>query len=729
MPDRTLPPEDLRAWQRAREQQPYGYPADADIGPYTPGPIKEAEYGTTDFLRGIGSFGARHNIPGLRAFDNPQYAKDVGERLTLASEFTPGYGDVLGVAEGAHLTEQGHSIMGPGIMGVSMLPIIGDIAGRAARKKAADLAERRLAEAGLSRTLTPSPTRVERTVTGPSTAETRIGTQMSRTNYETNAERSILARYGDAHQRNPRKRHNVDHVIDQVVGDAPQVLETTLRRQLDEWIGPEFPGRYHPSTGANRFATIQEILDQIGRNKPQIREQVSENIMPGTRDFIGESRTQRRGAEYLPNIPTPGPAYSGPEALQTLMPLRYTERNLSTHVPGEPPLHRNAGHSEVGQGDLREIHPDTGGNIPDSASNVANRLFNQRSGLYEIDGKKVFIPAEGQSGVYRMGTSSKQALRDATTTGRVSPDTIESMMHADSPEVMENITSYLDDPYPIKLLDHEYGSLETIVPPGLPSKDEFLRLLGESGHTLDDWNALVKEQREYLAKRTREIHAENISQWNRTGEDVFGREPSQALILAKEDSATRFVPQFTQMISLTNPGVRNLPTSAPFFDEWFPLHMKTALNDAVEQGADTVRFPINDYAVARQTGQPLSPYRAREFREEFTPTAEQIEYLENPNWTGWEEQTQQLGRDMSKWQPNKQSQALATHYQKRTNNGLRRIEAEYGVELNPRPIRDNNNNVFLEIDLTPELKEAFQVVIFNRGGEVRAPLMPLKYRG
>jgi len=701
MPDRTLPPEDLRAWQLAHEQQPGGYPAPHSIGPHTPSPIKEAEYGTTDFLRGIGSFGAQHNIPFLRGFDNPQRAKDVAERLTFASEFVPGYGDILGGAEGGYIAEE-NPLLGAGITGVSMIPIIGDIAGRAARKKAADLAERRLAEAGLSRTLTPSPTRVERTVTGPSTAETPIGTQMSRTNYETNAERSILANYS-----NPNKTYNVEGLINNTVGSAPEVLRGTLRRQLNEWISPEL---------RRGSATVQEILDDIGRNKPQIREQVSENIMPGTRDFIGESRTQRRGAEHLPNIPTPGPAYSGPEALQTLMPLRYTERNLSTHVPGAEPIHRRAGHGEIGAGDYK-FDPS---NLSSIKPNLENRLFHTRSGLYEIDGKKVFIPAEGQSGVYSMGTSRTKAGES---------------LRGSSP-VVQDISIGLRKDLFFKDIwrEHEVPMAEMV--------DKIAPYL-KPGYSKDDWLRLAaKQQDEIAAARqsglrrygiTEDEYVEHYRTDHAPLSPGTGTEYSsveERVQLAREhfdlvatDNVSKYEPLYNKMIG-GGPAV-----DPPFFDEWFPLHMKTALNDAVEQGADTVRFPINDYAVARQTGQPLSPYRAREFREEFTPTPEQIDYFENPNWTGWEDQTQQLGRDMSEWQPNEQSQALATHYQKRTDDGLRRIEAEYGVELNPRRVRDDNNNVFLEIDLTPELKDAFTTVIFNRGGEVRAPLMPLKYRG
>ena len=54
---------------------------------------------------------------------------------------------------------------------------------------------------------------------------------------------------------------------------------------------------------------------------------------------------------------------------------------------------------------------------------------------------------------------------------------------------------------------------------------------------------------------------------------------------------------------------------------------------------------------------------------------------------------------------------------------------EYGVTIPTEEVIDENRNKFIEIILTPELKEAFGVLLMSRGGVVRrnSPLMPLKY--
>ena len=637
----------------------------SEILPWDPSPLEKQRQWLQDKMLGIGSFATEHNIPFLTALglNDPYYTRGVAENLTFASEFLPGFGDIQGVREGKHMMEEGQPKLGAAMMALSAVPFVPFTP----IKKA------------LQRGLQASPTKVVRTNTGDQAVSDAANIddfinsndaveqgasdalREGRLRYETNAERQLLSNpdYPD-----PTKAYNIDDFINSTVANSPIEIQTTVRNQLDEWVSPDLRG----ST-----VTTQELLDDIGKNKPTIQE----NYMADT-----ENPVVSKYSQYMPNIPTNEPYPNPLTALNTIHPNRYTERSFSIHSPKHGKLFDDPGHREVSQGtELRQTFDPS-----DDVWNISNRIFTTRAGMYDIDGVKTYIPAEGQSGVYRMGTSGKQALSDVTTQGRVSPDTIESMLHG-SPEVMEDITRYLDNPYPIELLDHTNATLENIVPPGLPSKDEFLRLLGESGHTLDEWNALVKEQREYMAKRTKEILAE-LTPTRRyaytDGPISMEFSKRQAQNLAEEDSTARFVPQFTRMIAITEPGVRkNLPTSAPLFKEWFPLHMKTSLNDAVEHGADVVRFPINAESVAKQMGH-------------HTP----------------EEGAENLGKI----------------YKKRTDEGIKRIEAEYGIKLNPTEITDDNNNIFLEIVLTPELKEAFETIVFNRGGAVyKKPLMNLKY--
>ena len=86
-----------------------------------------------------------------------------------------------------------------------------------------------------------------------------------------------------------------------------------------------------------------------------------------------------------------------------------------------------------------------------------------------------------------------------------------------------------------------------------------------------------------------------------------------------------------------------------------------------------------------------------------------------------------MSPDVSDYIPSEKAKALGKIYKERTKDGIKRIEAEYGIKLKPKSIVDENDNEFLEIVLTPELKEVFKTVVYKDGGAVRKPLMPLKY--
>ena len=504
-----------------------------------------------------------------------------------------------------------------------------------------------------------------------------------RINFETNAERQLVNNPDFA---NLSKAYSVDDFIRSTVANSPKETRSTVKSQLDEWISPELRGKK---------ATLQELLDDIGTNKPTIKE----NYMD---DYLLDYGYIR----YMPNIPTTNTMITNPaEALETIYPSKYTERSFSVHSPKHGKLFDDPGHNEVSQGtELRETFEPS-----DDVWNTDNRIFTTRSGMYDIDGVKTYIPAEGQSGIYEMGTSGKKALAAVTASNDIKPNVIESMLAAGG--IMEDLPRYLDNPWPIDVVEHTAGRLDYMIPKNLPSSKAFLKGLNNTGHTLDDWTDLVREQQNYIKKKTETIEA----QAKRDGAS-YGQDTEEALVLAKEDAMIKYLPQFNQMLRIKKIPTENLPSSAPLFKEWFPMHMKTSLNDAVEVGADVVRFPINPESVAKQTGQTIYPGRAKAWEDEFTPEMHRdIDIADTIE-------------EESAWIPTKEAQALGPMYEQRTHEGIERIEAEYGIKLNPTEIIDDNDNKFLEIVLTPELKEAFKIVVFNRGGAVyKRPLMNLKY--
>ena len=624
----------------------------SEILPWEPSPLEKQRQWLQDKMLGIGSFATEHDIPFLTAFDDPYYTRNVAENMTFASEFIPGFGDVQGVREGRHMMGEGNPKLGATVMGLSMIPFVPVTPIKKAIQKGIKV----------------SPTKVERTNTGNEAVAEKLYNpetgrhdrdpnfgllKEGRINFETNAERQLLS---NPQYSNPNKSYDVDGFIKSTVANSPKEIRTTVKSQLDDWISPELRGNK---------ATIQEILDDIGKNKPTIKENYMDDVT-------------HRYTRYMPNIPTTNKMITNPvEALETVNPTKYTERSFSVHAPNQKKLFDDPGHTEVGQGsELRNAYRLDDFHAGQDITNSANRIFTTRSGLYDIDGQKVFIPAEGQSGIYRMGTSKSKA---AKTVGLEEGYTSRDFQHL------------IETGQPLRNLS---GTSKV-----------HKQTWEQEAKIMDEWNDLVDEQQVDL-----NISLDELKQKHGLPDDVDWHSTRPEILeqaeLITQDNAIEYGRKLSELY-----GKRSAGVEPPLFKEWFPMHMKTSLNDAVEVGADVVRFPINPESVAKQTGQPLNPGRARAWSDELSTDPHRTE----PD-------------DVSNWLPSEEAQELGKIYKQRTNDGIKRIEAEYGIKLNPTEIMDDNYNEFLEIVLTPELKEAFQTVVYKDGGAVyKKPLMNLKY--
>jgi len=537
-----------------------------------------------------------------------------------------------------------------------------------------------------------SPTKVERTNTGNEAVAEKLYNpetgshdpnpnfgllKEGRINFETNAERQLLS---NPQYSNPNKSYDVDGFIKSTVANSPKEIRTTVKSQLDDWISPELRGNK---------ATIQEILDDIGKNKPTIKENYMDDV------------THRYARSYMPHIPTTNKMITNPvEALETVNPTKYTERSFSVHAPNQKKLFDDPGHTEVGQGSelrnayrLDQIPQELGGDI----TNSANRIFTTRSGLYDIDGQKVFIPAEGQSGIYRMGTSKSKAAKNIS-----SPQTLTS-------GDIQHLLATGEDLSKVDSIGGTWGR-DFIPENEAATRDHFINTLESTGNK-DKWNDLVSDQKFDLDVSLDELKQKydlpDDVDWHDTKNTIFNEAE-----LITQDNAIEYGRKLSDLLKVELSDV----IEPPLFKEWFPMHMKTSLNDAVEVGADVVRFPVNPESVAKQTGQTINPGRARAWSDELSTDPYSTEPI--GFHTDYE----------SSWLPSEEAQVLGKIYKQRTKDGIKRIEAEYGIKLNAKPVKDDNYNEFLEIVLTPELKEAFQTVVYKDGGAVyKKPLMNLKY--
>jgi hypothetical protein len=112
----------------------------SEIRAWEPSPLEEQKYAIEDSLRGVGSWAQKYKIPFLRALDDPYYTRNVAENLSLGTEMIPGLGDIQGIREGQHITEQGHPFMGSLMMGASLVPFVpGSALARLAARKGIDI--------------------------------------------------------------------------------------------------------------------------------------------------------------------------------------------------------------------------------------------------------------------------------------------------------------------------------------------------------------------------------------------------------------------------------------------------------------------------------------------------------------------------------------------------------------------------------------------------------------
>ena len=632
-------------------------PGEQELLPYDPSPLEKQKEGIATLLRNMG-------------IDNYR-AQQLAGSTTFLSEFLPGFGDVQGAREGKYIFDEGNRVMGAGIMGLSALPFLP--IGRMVKN---------LRNKG---DLNVTPTQAFRTRSDATALDQAsdfredvrdIGLQdaatVGRPNVETLLEREVVKFASEASDLN--KAYPVENILKQIESKVPDAAKGGYQRQVKEFVPPEL---------MKTKATLQEVLDNIGKNKPKIKEMESQYTLGDVGASMGGQYSM-----YLPNIPkSDTPARTLPEAMDSAPILNYTERSFALDSPRYGRLFDDPGHREVGTGELPEFTRDS------FDPNATNRIFTTRSALYDIDGQKVLIPAEGQSGMYRMDTSMKILPRDKLPLAIKG----EEKSIANKIKRGESLEKLADSPGIQKAVKDSGNSL-----------DDLRELIDEQVTELDMVGNEIME--EFRLPKDYPMFGNEMALIDRNGkryDDLDLERIDESQTLSLEDNASKFAAKIENLI------VGGKGIDAPMIKDWFPMHMKTALNEAVEKGADVVRFPINDYALARQTGQELMPPRARDI--EMETTMDGLEPVVADTLSGY------------KYFPDDTAKALAKDYKKLTEKGIKRIEGEYGVKLNAKVIDDENLNEFLEIEMTPELKEIFKTLVFNRGGAVRKPLMNLKY--
>ena len=671
---------------------------------------------------------------GITERDYDKAYKEGFEKLPLMDQLlysvAPGTGEALAtyeiptfakrgskaVEEGRYLDAAGNYLVS-GLNLLSMVPVVG---------KAADV----VGTVGQAASkLTPPPTSTPTVFETVLTADRKSGENKYTSRPATTVlEESVVNNpkfkklYPDPDK--PYEINNMLTLMSKYGGDNRNVKE-----QIDLYVSPELK--------AKGKVTTRELLNDIADNKPRFTEYKA-RYEEGPEKY--PSTTQTREMDYLYNSPFI-PKFNNPttitEASQRKVPIDYEHKSFYINPTKEGQTYNinNTTHPEVSQGFMASRTPSK------------NKVFHSRQYTYNIDGKIVSIPAEGQSGAYKMfekaedvpfnfddelGSAIKvttdiinetqdlpltKSLYDAgllTEADETLGTSVASIMTRNEPLSVRGISSTTTDDFISKAKDFDFDKFNSERRQKLFTlKNEEIdnELLGkvnanfERGITQADITPeLRRAYRSHLID-TNELNISSLKKMVSEGKPTL--ENLNNFQLRKQELTEKLQESLIRELDVVKQIENYDPKKLPLFNEWFNVHMKTSLQDAANSGVDEVWFPVNDYAVARQRGETLS-----------TPEAVRIAEFESDG--------ELIPIDFkAKMQPSKGATEMAKKYKKFTEKGLNAIERDYGVKLDAELFTDDAMQEFYKIKLTDELKDALSTLKLNRGG--LATLMPLRY--
>jgi len=653
----------------------------------------------------------------LATYEIPEFAK----RGNIAAQ------------EGRKLDAAGNYLVS-GLNAMSMLPIVGKSAGLlgdAARMLGRGTRAKTSEDMGGGTLPTPPPP-----TSTPTAFETVLTTEKdfkAPNRYTTRPATTVLEESVVNNPKfkklypNPDKPYEINNMLTlmgKYGGDNRNVKE-----QIDLYVSPELK--------AKGKVTTRELLNDIADNKPRFTEYKA-RYEEGPEKY--DSLDQTREMDYLYNSPFVA-RHDNPrtitEAMERKAPINYEHKSFYINPTKEGQTYSitNTVHPEVSQGFMASRTPSR------------NKVFHSRQYTYDIDGKKVSIPAEGQSGAYKMFEKAEdvpfsfddeldaairvttdiigetqdlpltESLYDAgllTEADETLGTTVASVMIRNEPVSVRGINSTTTDEFISKAKGFDFDKLNSERRQKLftlTNEEIDNELLGkinanfERGITQTDITPeLRRAYRSHLID-TNELNISALKKMVSEGKPTL--EDLNRFQLRKQELKEKLHESLTKELGLAKQMESYDPKKLPLFNEWFNVHMKTSLQDAANSGVDEVWFPVNDYAVARQRGETLS-----------TPEAVRIAEFESDG--------ELMPIDFkAKMQPSEGASEMAIKYKKFTEKGLNAIERDYGVKLNAEPFTDANNQEFYKIELTNELKDALSTLKLNRGGLVT--LMPLHY--
>jgi len=633
---------------------------------------------------------------GPSTFKDTYRARESAEDLTNVLGFVPGIADVLDFQTGEYLKDRGETLGGIGLQTLATLPLI---PGRNLRTVVKD------DMSGGGAKLPPptsTPTAFETVLT---TEDFKAANKYTSRPATTVIEESVVnnPKFKKLYP-NPDKPYEIDNMLTlmgKYGGDNRNVKE-----QINLYVSPELK--------AKGKVTTRELLNDIADNKPRFTEYKAK-YEEGAEKYAPSDQT--REMDYLYNSPFVA-RYDNPttvtEAQQRKAPIDFEHKSFYINPTKEGQTYNitNTTHPEVSQGFMA------------NRTSSKNKVFHSRQYTYNIDGKIVSIPAEGQSGAYKMFEKAEDVPYNFSEDLDMGLEAVvdDIVIDAESP--------ILDILVDNNIVGNNVGTLDPTIlsrDPGIargfrgtPIEGEnFIRNLEKQIDDIPDaeidnqlqqyfdtveYDVIPTEEmrsdyRNFIRDYS-ELNIKNLKEINASGSS-FSIEQASNMNLRRQEVKENFIKNLQSEMGMA---VENYdPKKLPLFNEWFNVHMKTSLQDAANSGVDEVWFPVNDYAVARQRGETLA-------------TTQALQLQQGVDYDG-------IIPEVSR--PSKGATEMAKKYKKFTEKGLNAIERDYGVKLNAEPFTDANNQEFYKIELTNELKDALSTLKLNRGG--LATLMPLRY--
>tara|TARA_R110000824_G_scaffold81691_2_gene205212 strand:+ start:8 stop:2242 length:2235 start_codon:yes stop_codon:yes gene_type:complete len=543
---------------------------------------------------------------------------------------------------------------------------------------------------------------------------------------ETVSERGIISLLNDQEYLQKKKikyddpdaKYDVLDVVNRAIDRIPKnnhAAKMHLQRQFDEYLPDDFVN------GPPR--TMDEIMEVLGQNKPEVLEHVKiDNYNPES--IISSGKSTGSKVPYTPIIPAP--LAEAPNSIldvyKQIEPVRHgtTSFSIQGGKYGNRTLFQPESHSFVGGFDPMGGRPGTTG----AKANTKNRIFHTRYSIYDMpDGKTHYLATESQADIYGLGKGKDmykatgydeysqprpsvqatiaQENPDLTYRGRMDEVDRPLMAHPLQPDMVDeqidvfrNRATGFKDTFNESMLD-----VHQVDHPMQEVIGEYFDELLTNHIPRKDWDEVVKVQDDL-----HEHWGDIIDDWRRGYRE--GDVPSY--LSDRTAGITTFLENAEQELKALFSKVKLARSPTPMIDDWFPTATKTHFQNAIAEEADVIRFPINDRALATQrTNKSVTPLAARDFNDQlrsFFPP-DRIEYTTN-----------QATKDMAK------------KYKSLTKKSLNVIEQEYGINLNRRVVKDRFDQEFVEVDITPEITEALQTLLLNRGGAVyKKPLMNLRY--